>query len=379
MPSDDEAIARLSEALSALAAQDARELLDEARAEARTRVRELLCEALSDSLLAAVDAELERAPLAPQPPFRPVASMPAAPVPAAPVPAAPVPAPPVSAAGHIPGPHLSSRAAPGLAPRAARSALYVYGVVLEDGTDVERLPAGVEGGPVFALSSGGLSALVSEVAADNYEDEVLRQRLADADWVEATARRHEDVLDAVGTTTTVLPLRMCTVIESVEHIRERLVRDASVLRNAIAYLEGKTEWGVKVVCDPSLVTHPGGGSAREARGSSGAEYLQRRLRDREQQRALARQVEEAAVRIHERLSAVAADAVVAPVQRRLPGRPAAEMVLNGVYLVGDDARQRFHAQTDALAAEFAELGLELEATGPWPAYNFVPGAIGASW
>ncbi len=365
VPSEEEVLERLSAALSALAAQDARQLLDEARAEATTRVRELLCEALSDSLLAAVDAELDRIPL----------TLASGATPASPV----MPVPPVTPATHIPGPHLTSDPELELGARSARSALYVYGVTLENGIDVERLPPGVDGGPVFGLSSGGLSALVSEVAADDYEDQVLRQRLGHATWVEATARRHEEVLDAAGATTTVVPLRMCTVLDSIESIREHLARDAAVLRNAIGYLAGKTEWGVKVIGEPAFVTQPGAAGAGSTRGGSGAEYLQRRLRDREQQRALARQIEEAAVRIHERLSAVAADALIAPVQRKLAGRPTAEMVLNGVYLVGDEARQRFHAQTEALAGEFADLGLELEATGPWPAYNFVPGAIGTTW
>jgi hypothetical protein len=55
------------------------------------------------------------------------------------------------------------------------------------------------------------------------------------------------------------------------------------------------------------------------------------------------------------------------------------MVLNGVYLVPVSAETRFHAQIRALGQEFASLGLQLELTGPWPAYNFVPGAIGAAW
>jgi hypothetical protein len=55
------------------------------------------------------------------------------------------------------------------------------------------------------------------------------------------------------------------------------------------------------------------------------------------------------------------------------------MVLNGVYLIPDDAQKRFHAEVHVLEAEFAPLGVELELTGPWPAYNFVPGTIGAAW
>jgi hypothetical protein len=55
------------------------------------------------------------------------------------------------------------------------------------------------------------------------------------------------------------------------------------------------------------------------------------------------------------------------------------MVLNGVYLVPDDDLERFHAELPVVEAEFGSLGVELELTGPWPAYNFVSGTIGAGW
>jgi hypothetical protein len=57
----------------------------------------------------------------------------------------------------------------------------------------------------------------------------------------------------------------------------------------------------------------------------------------------------------------------------------AEMVLNGVYLVGDNAQDAFDQAIRGLQSEFASAGLELEPSGPWPAYNFVPGTIGAAW
>jgi hypothetical protein len=55
------------------------------------------------------------------------------------------------------------------------------------------------------------------------------------------------------------------------------------------------------------------------------------------------------------------------------------MILNGVYLVPDDATGRFHEEVRVLRTELGPQEIELEPTGPWPAYNFVPGTIGAAW
>jgi hypothetical protein len=46
------------------------------------------------------------------------------------------------------------------------------------------------------------------------------------------------------------------------------------------------------------------------------------------------------------------------------------MVLNGAYLVAD--RKRFERELALDASERRESGVELELTGPWPPYNFVP-------
>jgi hypothetical protein len=55
------------------------------------------------------------------------------------------------------------------------------------------------------------------------------------------------------------------------------------------------------------------------------------------------------------------------------------MVLNGVYLVSDDEQRAFDTRVAELRETFGPIGLELVQTGPWPAYNFVPGTIGAAW
>jgi hypothetical protein len=83
--------------------------------------------------------------------------------------------------------------------------------------------------------------------------------------------------------------------------------------------------------------------------------------------------------IHHRLELVSADAAVTPLQRPEVSGHTGEMVLNGVYLVPDAGEDEFHAVVEELRAAFSDRGLSLLVTGPWPAYNFVPGTIGAAW
>ena len=84
-----------------------------------------------------------------------------------------------------------------------------------------------------------------------------------------------------------------------------------------------------------------------------------------------RQVAAWAREVHERLSEAARDARMnQPQQGELTGREE-PMLLNGAYLVDDDAVDRFRAVVDAVDAECRERGWEVELTGPWPPYHFV--------
>jgi hypothetical protein len=164
-------------------------------------------------------------------------------------------------------------------------------------------------------------------------------------------------------------MRMCTVYRTDNGVREMLSREAGALRETLSRLHDKTEWGVKVMLDPS--------QPRDDR-SSGAAYMQRRREQLDQDQDLTARVQDAIGEIHERLSAVASEGVLVPLQRPEAGGRRLEMVLNGAYLVEDSARDRFREEVGALQEQFAPLALVFEPTGPWPAYNFVGGTMGAT-
>jgi hypothetical protein len=336
---EDAVLAQLRRAISDLAAQDARMLLDEARAHAQAQVRELLGRALRESMLTAIQAQL------------PGAAEPGAQL-----------VPVVRAPGSAPPREEASRA------------VYVYGVVNE-GVALGTLPVGVDGvGLVHGVSDAGLTALVSEVAGADFDEQRLREHLDDMAWVQDTARRHELVLEAIGARATVIPMRMCTVYPGEDDIRQLLAREVRGLRDGLRYLEGKAEWGVKVFTHPLTHSAPDAGPR-----VSEVHDTRRRARDREARADAAQRAEDAARHMHEILDTVAEDSVLVSPQSRERRGPLGDLLLNGVYLVQDASREDFRAQARALARSFVELGIELELTGPWPAYNFVPGTIGAAW
>ena len=256
---------------------------------------------------------------------------------------------------------------------------YVYGVAGSDGGQLESLP-GVE--PEYrttTLVHEDLAAVVSQVQLADYGEQPLREHLADMSWLERTARAHEEVLDRTAQQRTLIPMRMCSVYRDRTGVLDMLAREQAALRVALAQLDGRAEWGVKVFADIDAAALRVPLRAPDSMSSEGTAYLLKRRDERQQRGELDQRLTEACETIHTRLSAVAADSLVAAPQRPEVSDHPGEMVLNGVYLVDDDLRDRFATELEALRSELSPLALDLVLTGPWPAYNFVPGTIGAAW
>jgi hypothetical protein len=363
MTEADHQLAALQELVGRLAAEDVAQVLGEARAEARTRVRAALADALTDSLREAVERQLA----ADAPGMR------------TPPPASHRPGPPPAPDGPADHDVIAQQPEP-----PASLGTYVYGVVwTNDASFAEELSGLDADGPVTTVIDGPLAAVVSRVPLVEFEADELRSHLSDIDWVERVARAHEAVLDDLCARTVVVPMRMCTVYRSDVNLRAMLQREAVNLRSALEFLDGKLEWGLKVLAPGESDTRPApdaGAAADDARSaSSGADYLARRRARRDEQAELEALQADAAAEIHEALAEVSHDGLLNPIQTsELPGRQG-RLVMNGVYLVEREATEAFHDEVEELEQRFASLGLELLRTGPWPPYNFVPGDVGAAW
>ncbi len=351
----------LRKALSQLASADAPELLAEARLAARVRARALIEDAIVEELLRAVAGE------------RVADRSPAGGVPRRHAETQPSPAP-------DPGPQSEEprEGEPaGREPAAAPSADGWWAYCVIDAGEREAAPVGAPGieppGPVELVQEGELAALVSPVPLTEFSDERLREHLNDIEWVERVARLHERVLEQTLERATLVPLRLCTLYTDRDGVARMLREQEPVLRQALASLRGRREWGVKLFADPDrlldAVTERS--SPDSAGAASGTAYMQRRQRERELSERAQELGDEIAEEIHARLEQVAdAARANAPQRQEVHGRDG-RMLLNGVYLVPREREDDFADLVSSLREQRQESGFELELTGPWPPYNFV--------
>jgi hypothetical protein len=308
----------LGKVLGAIAAEDVEQVIDEARAGARVRARELIEDALVEQIVAA------------------------------------------AAAGRQPkGP-------------ARGGALWAYCVLAAVHADALPAIEGIEpGSAVQCVVDGDLAALVSEVPLSEYGDERLREHLNDIGWVERTARAHEAVLDTALGHCTIVPLRLCTLFRDGDGVRAMLHEENATLRTGLETLEGRAEWGVKLFVDPSRL---GASASMDQRETDGVGYLARKQRERDARAAADDLVGDYAAQAHDRLAGLADAARANPVQRPEAHGHAGDMVLNGVYLVRLEREAELKRVVEEMRSTWAADGVDLKLTGPWPGYNFTAGA-----
>jgi hypothetical protein len=228
--------------------------------------------------------------------------------------------------------------------------------------------SGVGGGPVRAISSAGLDAVVSVVDLAEFGEDALRSNLEDIAWLESTARAHHRVVTAAGGLGPVVPARLATMYHRPAGVADLLAERRRQLTTALDRLVGRAEWGVQAFAVSEASAAAGVPADEAAAGGAGTAYLRRRraqlaARESGQQAALA-----SAEAVHAVLAARAgAAAQHRPQDRRLSGEPGA-MLLNGAYLVEARRATEFADVVTGLAQRHPAIRLKL--TGPWPPYSF---------
>lgn len=261
-----------------------------------------------------------------------------------------------------------------------RTVTYVYAVARDTAGLSEAAAAlsGVAGAPVRLLpgrAGDGIVFVASPVSARDFGAEALRQHLEDLEWLEAVARAHHEVIEALAASTTVLPLRLATVYLDDDRAGEVLDSDGASFVRLLERLEGHVEWGVKIYVETPARAAPAPAPSGSGEPGSGRAYL-RGLRSQ-------RTVRDSA----HRSAGIAAERVVAA-GRRLAAERAQHRVQQGELAgsrgenVVNDAYLLEHARADAFREEVEHAaddlpGVRIEVTGPWVPYSFsAPASLG---
>ena len=328
----DELIQRMLGAIAAGADDRAAALVEEARAEAEAEVKELVKSAMKAVLLRQAVGRLERGTRS------------------APLPEEPAPPPPVT----------ESRAATGC---------YVYGITRAS----SPLPPGLRAldgrSPLRLVTHDDLQAVTSAVSLDEFGPAALDERLKDLQWVEANVRGHDAVLKSLVSAAAVIPCRFCTILAGEDEVRAVLSRAHDAIATTLETLDGKLEWGVKILADTRAAPPAAADDEPDPGQPAGRAYLMQKKRRGRQREEVVRAADEAAAACHRELAALADAATTLPTRDRAGGA-GWHLALNAAYLVQVANTETFHAHVASLSRQHRPAGVRIDLTGPWPAYNF---------
>jgi hypothetical protein len=238
---------------------------------------------------------------------------------------------------------------------------------------------GVDGQNMLAVATyQDLAAVWSPVLVEDFCGPEAEERLQDLTWIGPQVIRHQEVVAGVMRHSPVLPVRFGTIFASRANLEKVLQRHSVTIVEFLEHFTDQEEWAVKGMLD-----RPGARDklfalnlAREAESlealSPGKRYFEeQRLRaagDQELQRWL----KEVCRQLWTNLQDYAAEVQ----ERRLLSRETTgsdqDMVWNWALLIPRPAVDGFKASIQHLNAQYADRGLRLDVTGPWPPYSFCP-------
>lgn len=232
------------------------------------------------------------------------------------------------------------------------------------------LPDPHGGPPLLLQPAGELVAVLTEVARSEFCGAAAERRLADPAWVAGKVAHHAAVVDWAMQRSPVFPARFGTLFSSPRRVATLMRRRAVPIGRMLERVEGAAEWAVKVWLDrPAATRWRAAALAAQAPAagqlSAGAGYL----RDRQLQTQAGKGLE---AWLQPTLQTLSARLLQHAVElRRRPHPPAAtELAANWALLVADSQAAAFGERLAAIDPEFAEQGLRLELSGPWPPYSF---------
>jgi hypothetical protein len=237
---------------------------------------------------------------------------------------------------------------------------YLYGVIASGPPPAyAKSSLGGVSEDVYTVHHGGLAAVVSRTAAFIF------------DPTRENALAHEHVLETVLQRHTVVPMSFGAVFRSEDGVREFLRALQGPLHDALRRLEGKLEFGLKVVWDRDRVVEDLKREHDEirrfhhelARKRLESTYFARVQLGRMMEKALAELAARYIADIHRGLRAVS----VAACHNKPIGD---KMILNAAYLVPRERQADLDAAVARIGQKFHDR-LNFKYTGPWPPYNFV--------
>ena len=252
--------------------------------------------------------------------------------------------------------------------------LYVYAIG-RVGHDLPQRVEAIDGSDYLeAIPTGDLAAFCTPVDPVEFSQPVIDARAKHVEWLGSIGYRHQSVMNALMRGGTIIPLRAFTLFATPDSLRKHVADHADELSKTLGRIDGKQEWTLRIEFEPERWSEALANRVdalrdlqqQAADATPGKAFLLRKKLDEEKKRA-SREAEQQVVGEIERavLDKLSCDTVAESRERREGGFPQINVLLNR----DEEARlQELHGE---VTRRYADEGVTIALTGPWPPYTFV--------
>lgn len=255
----------------------------------------------------------------------------------------------------------------------SETSLYLFAIARASALEGFSVAAFDGAGPARVERLGAFDAVVADVPTAMFSGEEAQKRLEDVAVLTPLAARHDAVIHAAMLRGAVAPVGFGGVFSSGAAIAEAIEPHASEIERFFDEAAGCSEWSMKVWTDRSAAIERAKRAIagdRAGAGSGAAYLLAKRLAADAERRA----EDDILAAVDDLIDAVG-EPIVDVTERSVAGATddaGRWLVAHVALLVRDDRRAVFDAALDEASAATDAIGVDLELSGPWPAYSFGP-------
>ncbi len=211
--------------------------------------------------------------------------------------------------------------------------VFLYGIIWENGAINPRV-TGLQDNPLEFIDYLSISAVVSECTP------------SELPLKHSYVLQYNTIIEKLFNNSCILPFRFGTIMESQSQVNDLIHKHYKYLKHQLTYMEGKTEYGLKIWGPHSTPQS----NKREA--GSGTRYIMGKY---EHYTLL----EETTKFVQRKIKSC-----VSEVKHEL--RDSGKLLMDLYFLVPHNKKKAFKSVINKL-----NLNMEFVLTGPWPPYNFV--------
>lgn len=237
---------------------------------------------------------------------------------------------------------------------------------------------------VFTLTHRELEAVVSKVSLEEFDSETINIKAQnDLKWIKEKAVIHETVIEEAMRNgeeiLSVIPMKFGTIFKEEKALQESLTKHYEQFEDTLEKLEGKQEWSVKAYLTDKnkfeqAVKEKNKTIQEKEREIVGLPEGMAFFMEEELKKVISSEVNEELNHVIEGLYKSLSRQAEASVNNNVLGSELTgkrePMVLNAACLVAGEKIEEFKEAVKRLNQEIREEGIDLEFSGPWPAYNF---------